>query len=50
MKHNLKGNCQENEYNCDICTSDVLCDICHDHDEPRGECNSCDECHKCEAN
>lgn len=24
------------------------CDVCHDHDEPRGECSECEPCKACE--
>lgn len=26
-----------------------LCDVCHDHDEPRGACEECLPCEACEA-
>lgn len=48
MKHDRKGNCWEGAYECPICGDDVLCDVCHQHDEPRGECPECPECPACD--
>lgn len=48
--HNDGGNCWSNEatYECDVCGPGSLCDVCHDHDEPRGECSACKRCPRCE--
>lgn len=45
--HNKKGNCWENAYKCKECGKGDLCDVCHDHDSPRGECKECPQCEKC---
>lgn len=48
--HNLGGNCEvsvvTNE--CRRCGTDNLCDVCHLHDEPRGDCDKCQRCEACE--
>jgi hypothetical protein len=43
-KHLENGNCFEVVWECQICGADVLCDVCHEHDEPRGECTVCEPC------
>lgn len=46
--HNRKGNCTEDLYSCILgCARLGVCDICHEHDEPRGECTQCPECRGC---
>lgn len=30
-------------YNCRECGVDNLCDVCHEHDMPRGDCDKCPE-------
>jgi hypothetical protein len=40
-RHNVGGNCLR--HSCE----DRACDVCHDHDEPRGECSEC--CSACAA-
>ena len=42
--HNHKGNCWDKAYEC---CGDDLCDVCHEHDEPRGECSECPDCPAC---
>lgn len=39
----LHGNdCRESAWHsCPICGTDAMCDVCHEHDEPRGECSEC---------
>lgn len=46
--HDWLGNCWAPEaiHDCDHC-GDAACDVCHDHDEPRGECSECPECPVC---
>jgi hypothetical protein len=47
--HTNTGNCftHGEVYNCPECGHGVLCDVCHDHDEPRGECSECEPCGNC---
>jgi hypothetical protein len=51
VNHNNKGNCWSPDaiYDCSRCGSDDACDVCHKHDEPRGECSVCPPCAKCDA-
>jgi hypothetical protein len=51
FKHNKKGNCSDNQviYSCKECGKGECCDVCHEHDEPRGECSECEPCPKCDA-
>ncbi len=44
--HNGCGNCWVPSYRCPKC-GDNLCDVCHLHDQPRGECDKCPECLEC---
>lgn len=48
--HNKLGNCWHNEpvYECKTCGTDAICDVCHLHDEPRGECSECPACPLCD--
>lgn len=46
--HTISGNCSVNEYKCTICGIGELCDVCHDHDEPRGKCSECKRCKTCD--
>jgi hypothetical protein len=41
VKHS--GNCWNEAavYGCRKCGKDELCDVCHLHDMPRGECDQC---------
>lgn len=49
MKHNGHGNCWDGKlYQCAPCGHGNLCDICHDHDEPRGNCSACSRCDECD--
>ena len=45
-KHN--GNCWHDARRCEECGVGNLCDVCHDHDEPRGDCAKCEPCTDCE--
>lgn len=49
--HNHKGNCWDRDhiYDCSECGIGNLCDACHSHDEPRGECSVCASCAACEV-
>lgn len=42
--HDFLGNCWG--VVCERC-SDAVCDVCHQHEEPRGECDICPECPLC---
>jgi hypothetical protein len=48
-EHNLKGRCwcKAAVYLCCRCGLGNLCDVCHVHDEPRGECD-CPPCLACD--
>lgn len=53
IKHRpMSGNCWELAYKCrkDGCTPDTLCDVCHKHSEPRGDCSECPRCEACDFN
>lgn len=45
--HLNNGNCLESMYDCQLCGTglDVLCDVCHEHDMPRGDCDECEICY-----
>ena len=52
MNHTNTGNCWDNAYSCPgykegLCIEGELCDVCHDHDAPRGDCSQCPKCEKC---
>lgn len=40
-EHTLTGNCWENVFGCKICGKGVLCDVCHAHEQERGNCTEC---------
>lgn len=46
--HKGNGNCWHEPWNCGDCGWDEVCDVCHAHDEPRGDCEKCSKCHACE--
>lgn len=50
--HNKKGNCWSRDAYLKCrkmgCRPGEMCDVCHLHDEPRGECSECDTCAGCE--
>ena len=47
--HDGKGNCWERAYCCPKCSAESdLCDVCHEHDQPRGECLDCPRCPACD--
>ncbi len=48
-KHTGTGNCWERTYRCAECGVGEFCDVCHEHDAPRGECHKCPPCRACEA-
>jgi hypothetical protein len=45
-KHVAGGNCWAKAHGCKHC-GDALCDVCHTHEEPRGECGVCQPCPAC---
>jgi len=48
--HSLSGNCWASPVPCiDGCQRGAVCDVCHKHDEPRGECSECGPCKVCET-
>lgn len=47
-EHTLTGNCWADPYRCRFCGDGNLCDVCHDHDEPRGACSECPPCEACD--
>lgn len=47
--HTRTGNCWRYAHDCGECGPDVLCDVCHGHDEPRGDCSECEHCPACDA-
>lgn len=51
QQHDRRGNCFQHSavYECDECGHGVMCDVCHRHDEPRGECEDCPSCPKCQS-
>jgi len=50
-RHTFGGNCRQVDmvYLCKACGIGNLCDVCHKHDEPRGDCDKCQPCPTCEA-
>jgi hypothetical protein len=48
--HTLSGNCWLAAEDCKkCCTGGDICDVCHEHDEPRGDCSECPPCSRCES-
>jgi len=49
-EHNHSGNCWDDDcaYKCSLCGAGNLCDVCHSHDMPRGECEDCPACPGCD--
>jgi len=45
--HTNTGNCYEVADQCPICGQGVLCPLCHEHNQERGECTECIECATC---
>ena len=48
--HSRTGNCWLPAviYDCRKCKPDSLCDVCHLHFEPRGDCSRCLRCTLCD--
>jgi hypothetical protein len=46
--HTKTGNCWKRAEKCRRCGAGNTCDVCHEHDEPRGECLTCPPCEACE--
>lgn len=47
--HSLNGNCWEHRCRQAPTEDGALCDQCHVHAQPRGECSACAPCCACEA-
>jgi len=47
-RHTGTGNCWLRAFRCGECGKGKLCDACHEHDSPRGECPKCPPCRACE--
>ena len=49
-RHNKRGNCWDDAVvrSCRRCGTDSTCDVCHRHDEPRGDCSDCRRCEACD--
>lgn len=47
--HACTGNCWSLAEKCRKCGVGNLCDVCHEHCEPRGECEECERCEVCDA-
>jgi hypothetical protein len=47
--HTNDGNCFAKAYDCPECGADNLCDVCHEHEYPRGDCEECAPCPLCEG-
>lgn len=46
--HTNNGNCATGIYSCSLCGKDgTACDVCHKHQEPRGDCSQCKKCPEC---
>lgn len=47
--HDKKGNCLDKTLvnACGDCGAGACCDVCHEHEEPRGECARCPHCPRC---
>lgn len=48
-RHTKTGNCWDCATECILCGVGLLCDVCHVHCEPRGDCETCDDCLVCET-
>lgn len=49
--HTNNGNCWAPAYECPECNAggrENLCDVCHLHCEPRGDCSECARCKACD--
>lgn len=45
--HNHRGNCLIDAHECTACGWGAVCDVCHDHEQPRGQCEECEPCLPC---
>lgn len=45
-RHTAGGNCLR--FKCDKCGPENVCDVCHVHEQPRGECDECPPCVACQ--
>lgn len=50
IEHTNTGNCWNKAGRCREYGVNNLCDVCHQHEEPRGECAMCPPCEACEMN
>ncbi len=48
VDHDGYGNCWDINRHCPEC-GDGQCDVCHEHEQPRGECDECPQCPECDA-
>ncbi len=48
-KHTKTGNCFDVAFKCKDCGKDNLCDVCHEHEMPRGDCLDCQRCEICDS-
>jgi hypothetical protein len=48
-KHLRNGNCFDFIFSCNKCGRGNPCDVCHLHEEPRGECSLCALCAECKV-
>jgi len=47
-EHTNSGNCWKFSKKCKECGEEVLCDVCHEHSLPRGDCDECPRCLLCD--
>lgn len=48
VAHQPSGNCFEHAFKCKKCGIGNFCDVCHEHENPRGACDECDGCPACD--
>lgn len=48
IHHTKTGNCWKRQV-CRKCGPGNTCDVCHEHEEPRGECTECEPCEACDV-
>lgn len=45
--HAENGNCWKVARHCPSCGKGNICDVCHHHEQPRGQCDECADCSCC---